>query len=203
MFKAGCFQAGAAGAGFDALTNGSSSGKLFGFFAPGGAAASIEAASGGHVTLPVLPFPAPAGSKTYASVSSDESIAASAKTKSPKLVQEFLAYVASPAGQKIIAPGVGFPVGTTDASALPKTYKYVASIITSKNYRSFPPLEWANGKVNDDMGSGIQGILTGQKTAAQVAAADGQRLGLISNGAGRRPAPRPPPVGAGTKRGRG
>jgi raffinose/stachyose/melibiose transport system substrate-binding protein len=168
LYAKGCFQPGAAGAGFDALTNGSSSGKLFGFFAPGGAAASIEAASGGHVKLQVLPFPAPAGLKTYASVSSDQAIAASAKTKSPKLVTEFLAYVASPAGQKIISTGVGFPVGTKNASAMPSTYQAVAPVVTGGDTRSFPPLEWANGKVNDDLGSGIQGLLTGQKTSAQI-----------------------------------
>ncbi len=168
LYDQGCFQPGAAGAGFDALTNGSSSGKLFGFFAPGGAAASIEAASGGHVKLTVLPFPAPAGLKTYASVSSDEAIAASAKTKSPKLVTDFLAYVASPAGQKIISTGVGFPVGSTQASQLPSTYQDVAPVVISGNTRSFPPLEWANGKVNDDLGSGVQGVITGQKTPAQV-----------------------------------
>ena len=168
LYNKGCFQPGAGGAGFDALTNGSSSGKLFGFFAPGGAAASIEAASGGHVKLTVLPFPAPAGTKTYASVSSDEAIAASAKTKSPKLVEEFLAYVASPAGQKVIAPGVGFPVGSKDASQLPSTYQDVAPVVISGDTRYFPPLEWANGKVNDDLGAGVQGLLNGQKTAAQV-----------------------------------
>ena len=168
LYTDGCFQAGAAGAGFDALTNGSSSGKLFGFFAPGGAAASIEAASGGHVKLDVLPFPAPAGLKTYVSLSSDQSLAASAKTKSPKLVSQFLAYVASPAGQKVIAVGAGFPVGTTDTSTLPRAYKAIGPNIVGGDTRSFPPLEWANGKVNDDLGSGIQGMLTGQKTAAQV-----------------------------------
>lgn len=167
MYKRGCFQSGALGAGFDALTNGASSGKVLGFFAPGGAAASVNAASGGHANLTVLTLPSPSG-KTYASVSSDQAIAGSAKTKSPKLVQDFLKFVASPEGQKIVAPGAGFPVGTTDASALPDTYKPVASVITSGDTRSFPSIEWANGKISADLGSGVQGILTGQKTVDQV-----------------------------------
>jgi raffinose/stachyose/melibiose transport system substrate-binding protein len=167
LYKSDCFQPGATGAGFDALTNGAGSGKLFGFFAPGGAAASINAQSGGHAGLTVLTMPAPSGT-TYASVSSDQVLAASAKTKSPKLVQDFLKFVASPDGQKIISTGVGYPVGTTDASELPDTYKPVASILTSKDVRSFPSIEWANGKVTTDLGSGVQGILTGQKTVDQV-----------------------------------
>lgn len=167
MYKRDCFQPGATGAGFDALTNGSASGKFFGFFAPGGAAASVNAASGGHVHLTVLPFPSPTGT-TYASISSDQVLAASAKTKSPKLVQDFLKWIAGPDGQKIVSQGVGYPVGTKDASALPDTYKPVASVLTSTDVRSFPSIEWANGKVTTDLGSGVQGILTGQKTVDQV-----------------------------------
>ena len=56
---------GAAGAGFDALTNGASQGKMFGFFAPSGAAKDIMDAAGGHVKLVALAFPAPQGLKTY------------------------------------------------------------------------------------------------------------------------------------------
>ena len=64
LYKAGCFQPGAQSAGFDALTNGSSRGQLFGFFAPSGAAHDISVASGGHVNLVALPFPAPSGRRT-------------------------------------------------------------------------------------------------------------------------------------------
>lgn len=167
MYKEGCFQAGATGAGFDALTNGASSGKILGFFAPGGAAAGINAASGGKVNLSVLTMPSPSG-KTYASVSSDQVIAASAKTKSPKLVADFLKFVASPEGQKVTSVAAGYPVGTTDASALPDTYKPVASILTSRDVRAYPSIEWANGKIATDLGTGVQGILTGQKTVDQV-----------------------------------
>ena len=166
--KAGCFQAGADSAGFDALTNGSSSGKLFGFFAPSGAAHDISVASGGHVNLVALPFPAPSG-QTYASVSSDVSVAGSAHTASPKLVASFLAYLASPAGQKILSAGSGyFPVGTTDVSALSAPYKPMESMITSRQYRNFPTIDWPNGKVYADLGSGVQGLLTGQTTVSQV-----------------------------------
>jgi len=105
MNKAGCYQPGAQSAGFDAITNGSSRGLVFGFFAPGGAAHDIYVASGGHVSLVVLPFPALSGN-TYASLSSDTAITGSAHTKSPKLVASFLSYLASPAGQKILSAGL-------------------------------------------------------------------------------------------------
>ncbi len=166
--KAGCFQPGAQGAGFDALTNGASSGQLFGFFAPSGAAVDINAASGGHVHLVALPFASPAG-QTYLSLSSDTSIAGNAHTKSPHLVASFLAFLASPAGQKILSVGSGyFPVGTTDITALGPVYQPVAGMITSRQYRNFPTIDWPNGKVYTDLGTGIQGLLTGQATVQQV-----------------------------------
>jgi raffinose/stachyose/melibiose transport system substrate-binding protein len=166
--KAGCFQPGAQGAGFDALTNGASSGQLFGFFAPSGAAVDINAASGGHVHLVALPFASPAG-QTWLSLSSDVSITGNAHTKSPKLVASFLAYLASPEGQKVLSTGSGyFPVGTTDVTALGPVYQPVASMITSRQYRNFPTIDWPNGKIYTDLGTGIQGLLTGQATVQQV-----------------------------------
>lgn len=168
MYKAGCFQPGAQSAGYDALTNGSARGQLFGFFAPSGAAHDISVASGGHVNLVALPFPAPSGT-TYASVSSDVSVAGNAHTTSPKLVASFLAFLASPAGQKILSAGSGyFPVGATDISALSAPYKPVAPMITSRQYRNYPTIDWPNGKVYADLGSGVQGLLTGQTTVQQV-----------------------------------
>ena len=168
MYKAGCFQPGAQSAGFDAITNGASRGQVFGFYAPGGAAHDIYVASGGHVNLVVLPFPATSGT-TYASLSSDVSVTGSAHTKSPKLVASFLAFLASPAGQKVMAVDSGyFPVGTTDVSALPAQYQPVASMITSRQTRNFPTIDWPNGKVYTDLGSGVQGLLTGQATVQQV-----------------------------------
>jgi len=169
MYKAGCFQPGAAGAGFDALTNGSSQGQLFGFFAPGSTAIDIATASGGHVHLIDLPFPSPSGGPTYLSLSSDITLAGNAHTKSPKLVASFLEYLASPAGQKILAAGSGyFPVGTTDVASLQPSYQPVASLITSRQTRGYPTIDWPNGKIYNDLGNGIQGLLTGQTTVSAV-----------------------------------
>jgi raffinose/stachyose/melibiose transport system substrate-binding protein len=168
LYKAGCFQPGAAGAGFDALTNGSASGQLFGFFAPSGAAVDIDVASGGHVHLIALPFPSPSGA-TYLSLSSDITIAGSSHTKSPKLVASFLEFLASPAGQKILSTGSGsFPVGATDISALGPVYQPAASLITSGQTRNYPTIDWPNGKVYNDLGNGVEGLLTGQATVSQV-----------------------------------
>jgi raffinose/stachyose/melibiose transport system substrate-binding protein len=169
LFDAGCFQDGAASAGFDALTNGASSGKILGFFAPSNAAKEIMDAAGGHVKLVILPIAAPDGTKTYLSVSADQSVSASAKTKSPKLAQEFLKYIVSKDGQEAYSQAVGTIPVTADASTklLPQ-FEPVTDLIDAKTVRGLPSTDWTNVKVYNDLGNGVQGILTGQLTAKQV-----------------------------------
>jgi raffinose/stachyose/melibiose transport system substrate-binding protein len=164
-----CFQDGAAGAGFDALTNGATAGKLYGFFAPSGAVKSIQDASGGHVKLIALGFPSPSG-KTYLSVTSDLGLAANAKTKSPKLVSDFLKFSVSPAEAKKYAEAAGtIPIGgsLTAADLLPQ-YQPVAQQLADKQYRGFAVDDWPNGQVYNALGTGVTGLLTGQKTIDDV-----------------------------------
>ena len=78
LFDAGCFQEGAAGAGFDALTNGMGQGQMLGFAAPGGAAKDIMDSTGGAVTLTVQAMPAPAGYDTYLMAGTPDAIAGNA-----------------------------------------------------------------------------------------------------------------------------
>ena len=169
LSDAGCFQDGAASAGFDALTNGASQGKILGFFAPSNAAKEIMDAAGGHVHLVILPIAAPAGTKTYLSVSADQSVAASAKTKSPKLVQSFLKYILSDAGQQAYSKAVGtIPVTATASTTLLPQFETVKGLIASDTVRGFPSTDWSDAKVYADLGNGVQGILTGQMTVKQV-----------------------------------
>jgi raffinose/stachyose/melibiose transport system substrate-binding protein len=146
--KAGCFQPGAAGAGFADLTNASSSGKAFGFFAPSGAAKSIMDAAGGHVTLVALGAPSPAD-KNYLTISSDIGLAGNAKTKSPKLVEDFIKFSVSPDEAKKFAEAQGtIPIGTDiNAADLLPQYQPVAEQLTNKDYRTFAVDEWTNPEV--------------------------------------------------------
>jgi raffinose/stachyose/melibiose transport system substrate-binding protein len=169
MYDAGCFQDGATSAGFDALTNGASSGTILGFFAPSAAAQEIMVAAGGHVKLIALPVAAPSGTKTYLSLSADQSVAASAKTKSPKLTQGFLKFVLSAQGQESYSKSTGtIPITTSKSSALLPQYAGIRSMIASGDIRGYAPTDWPNAKVYTDLGNGVQGILTGQETAKQV-----------------------------------
>jgi raffinose/stachyose/melibiose transport system substrate-binding protein len=167
--KAGCFQNGAAGAGFADLTNASSSGKAYGFFAPSGAAKSIMDAAGGHVTLVVLGAPSPA-EKNYLSISSDIGLAGNAKTKSPKLVEDFIKFSVSKEEAKKFADAQGtIPIGgDLNAADLLPQYQPVAEQLTNKDYRTFAVDEWTNPEVYNALGTGVTGLLTGQKTVDEV-----------------------------------
>jgi raffinose/stachyose/melibiose transport system substrate-binding protein len=169
MNKAGCFQDGAAGAGFADLTNAASQGKAYGFFAPSGAAKSIMDAAGGHVKLVASGFPSPAG-KNYLSISSDIGIAGNAKSKSPKLVQDFIKFSVSPAEAKKFADAQGtIPIGgSLAASDLLPQYQGVADQLANKQYRTFAVDNWKNPEVYNALGSGVTGLLTGQKTIDDV-----------------------------------
>ena len=169
MNKAGCFQDGAAGAGFADLTNASSSGKAFGFFAPSGAAKSIMDAAGGHVTLVAMGMPAPVD-KNYLTISSDIGLAGNAKTKSPKLVEDFIKFSVSPEEAKKFADAQGtIPIGgEINAADLLPQYQPVADQLAQKDYRTFAVDSWTNPEVYNALGSGVTGLLTGQKTVDDV-----------------------------------
>jgi len=169
LYDAKCFQDGAESAGFDALTNGASQGNILGFFAPSGAAKQIMDAAGGHVKLVVEPIAAPSGTKPYLSLSADQSVSASAKTKSPTLAADFLKYIVSDDGQKAYSTLVGtIPVNVSNSTTLLPQYETVKDLLSNDAVRGYPPTGWSNAKVYADLGSGVQGILTGQMTVDQV-----------------------------------
>lgn len=169
LYDAGCFQDGATSAGFDALTNGASSGKILGFFAPSAAAEQIMQAAGGHVKLITLPVGAPQGSKTYLSLSEDQGVTASAKTKSPKLAEDFLKFIISDKGQEAYSKLVGtIPANASKTSALLPQYAGIQDQLAKDDVRGYAPTEWPNAKIYTDLGNGVQGILTGQMTVKQV-----------------------------------
>jgi raffinose/stachyose/melibiose transport system substrate-binding protein len=171
LYKADCFQDGAAGAGFDALTNGAGQGNLYGFFAPSGATKDImDAAPPGAVNLVALPLPAPQGTDNYLALTSNIGLAGNAKTESPELVKDFISFLATPEEAKKFADSQGsIPIGAEiDTSALLPQYAPVAQLLEDKQYRPFGIDTWPNGQVYDALGSGVTGLFTGQKTIDDV-----------------------------------
>jgi raffinose/stachyose/melibiose transport system substrate-binding protein len=166
---AGCFQEGAAGAGFDALTNGMGQGQMLGFAAPGGAAKDIMDSTGGAVTLTVQAMPAPDGYETYLMAGTPDAIAGNAASKNKDLALDFINWMSQPEQTKAAADAAGdIPVGTTDSSTLLPQYEGVAGLIDENKIAQYPYIDWPNGEVYNALGTGVTGVLTGQMSVDDV-----------------------------------
>ena len=169
LYDSGCFQEGAAGAGFDALTNGAGQGLILGFAAPGGAAKDIMDSTGGAVTLTVQAMPAPDGYDTYLMAGTPDAIAGNADGKNKDLSLDFINWMSQPEQTKTAAEAAGdIPVGTTDSSTLLPQYADVGGLIDENKTAQYPYIDWPNGEVYNALGTGVTGILTGQMSVDDV-----------------------------------
>lgn len=168
MYDGGCFQDGAAGAGFDTLIGSMGQGKALGFFAPGGAAKSIADGSKGAVNPVVIPMPAPEVSETYLGTTAELAYAGNAKTKSPALVKKLLKFFVEKEGAEMLAKGSGaLPVNLGDYQA-PASFDPIAESYKEDKIRPLGNSEWPSAKVYDSLGKGITAMITGQKTSEDV-----------------------------------
>jgi raffinose/stachyose/melibiose transport system substrate-binding protein len=169
LYDAGCFQEGAAGAGFDALTNGMGQGQMLGFAAPGGAAKDIMDSTKGAVTLTVEAMPAPEGYDTYLMAGTPDAIAGNAASDNKELVSDFISWMSQPEQTKAAADAAGdIPVGDIDTSTLLPQYAGVTGLIDEGRISQYPYIDWPNGEVYNALGTGVTGVLTGQMSVDDV-----------------------------------
>lgn len=169
MQTGGCYQPGAEGGGFDAIVMGIGQGASLSAFLPGGAATDL---AGEGSTLVVEPFPGPDGSEPFVFVSSDFAFAINAKSPRQEAAQAFLSWFAEPENAQAFAAAAGsLPVtGVEDLDLAGTPYEPVASLIEDGSYTALPMTVWTSQDVFLVLGSGVQGLLTGQKTVDQVLA---------------------------------
>ena len=173
MNKAGCFQKGAAGGGFDAITQGIVRGTSLGAFVPGGAAQEIMNNAKG-VTLQIQAFPAAGGAKPYLLASPNYAMSINAKADAGQkaAAQEFLNWLAKPENAAQFTKIEGqVPIAGVEGAELAPQYEPVKSLLTSGDYAPLPNLEWPNPAVYDALAKGIQGMVAGRGDAQSVLAA--------------------------------
>jgi raffinose/stachyose/melibiose transport system substrate-binding protein len=164
MNNGGCFQKGAAGAGFDAITQGITQGTSLAAFAPGASASELMKSTPG-LTIENQPFPATAGGDPYVLASTNYAVAVSAKSEAAQkeAAQGFVAWLAKPENaQKVIDISGGVPVTGIDKASLQPQYQPMADLLANGDYAPVPNLEWPNPSVYDALSTGIQGLLAGQ-----------------------------------------
>jgi raffinose/stachyose/melibiose transport system substrate-binding protein len=173
MNEAGCFQKGAAGGGFDAITQGIGRGTSLGAFVPGGAAQEIMNNAPG-VTIQIQSFPPAAGGKPFLLASANYAMAISAKADAAQKTeaQKFLNWLAEPDNAAEFTKIEGqVPIAGVEGAQLAPQYEPVKQLLASGEYAPLPNLEWPNPAVYDTLSKGIQGMITGRGDVQSVLAA--------------------------------
>ena len=169
MNDGGCFQDGVAGGTFDTITQGIGGQTSLTAAVPGSAAASIGAGTGLDLTVQAFPPADGQDAYTLASANYAWAINASSEDDVKASAQEFLDWVASPEQSQAFADLSGFvPISGATADNLLPEYEPIGELLESGAYTGLPNASWPNPAVYDALGTGVQGLLTGQKTVDQV-----------------------------------
>ncbi len=168
--EGGCFQPGAEGGGFDAITNGLSQGTSVGSFIPSGSAIEISKAAPPEADFKVQPFPPADGGDPFIIASSNYTISINAASKNKEAAAAFVEWLASPDAQEIYYEASGeLPISSYQDMDLSDTiYSPVVDLLASGSYTPLPNNIWPNPGVYEALQVGVQGLLTGQKEIDQV-----------------------------------
>lgn len=169
---AGCFQGGVEGGGFDVITNGLGQGTALGAIVPSATAAEIQRSVPDSVFV-VEPWPVDSGASQYVLASSNYALSINAASDKGAAAKAFLDWVAEPAQAQAFADASGaLPVTGYEQLDLSSTiYAPVADILAAGDFAPLPNNMWPNAQVYEELGTGVQGLFTGQKTVDQVLAA--------------------------------
>jgi raffinose/stachyose/melibiose transport system substrate-binding protein len=171
MQDAGCFQKGVEGGTFGTITVGMTGGTAaYAGFVPSGAAVGWQAANpkGKYV---VRAFPGDKASATVVSASVNNSLSVSAISKKQTAAKAFLRFAALPSSLELISKASGNIQLNGDFTKLPAVYAGVAPYLTAKKTYALPNQGWGSSAVYAAMGTGIQGLYTGQTTTEKILAA--------------------------------
>lgn len=166
----GCFQPGAEGGGFDAITNGMAQGQSVASVIPSGSAVEIAQAAPPEANFQALPFPAADGGKPRVLASSNYAISINAASTHKDAASKFVEWLGSAEAQQRFYEVSGLlpAVGHEDLDLSSTLYAPMADLLESKSYSPLPSSAWPNSAVYDALCTGGQGLLTGQMTIDDV-----------------------------------
>lgn len=161
--EAGCFQEGAAGGGFDAITQGITQGTSLSAFVPGGAATELMNATPG-LELNTQAFPPSDGGDPYLLASPNYALAVSAESDdaTKQAALDFLAWLAEPEhAAEFVEVSGGVAITGADEN-IAAVFEPVAELLEAGSYVALPNLEWPNPAVYDALATGASGLIAGQ-----------------------------------------
>ncbi len=167
---AGCFQKSPEAGTFDTITNNLVGEKSYAGAIPSGAAFGLGGANK-NANFVVEPFPAASADKAIVSASVNYALSINAKSDPGKiaLAKRFLDFASSADGSSVFPSVSGnLPVVGADFTKLPPQYGGVAQLLTDGKTYALPNSAWESPAVYAALGTGVQGILTGQATVSDV-----------------------------------
>ncbi|MCM0616826.1 extracellular solute-binding protein [Paenarthrobacter sp. TYUT067] len=172
MNKAKCFQPGAEGGTFDQLAPLISSGDALMTSAPANQLSNLQKAATGQ-TITVSTIPGESEDKTRLFASPSDALAVNAATKNKDAALEFLKYWTDTQVATEFAETRGdAPISIVTTGEVPEKLAPIAPLLKDQEkYLPLANLSWPNPEVYTALGSGVQGLLTGQTTVDQVLAA--------------------------------
>ncbi len=166
---AGCFQNGVeAGVIADNVPN-VAAGNTLGAFAPGGAVGDMRRINP-DATFISTAFPGDDGEEyMFASPSNMLGINASSSADKKDAAKRFLAWLAEPENADALAQTSGnLSIRAGAGSTLPEQYSSIASYFEEEKYQPLANLGWPSPEIYNTLGTGVQGLLTGQTTIDAV-----------------------------------
>lgn len=165
----GCFPDGVEGAGFPELTNAITSGTSLGIFAPSGAVVDSKAAAPTQ-EFGAFVLPAATVADTRSILSTTNGLAVNAASPNQEAALKLLEFFTEPTSQDLFAKSSGnVSLAATASTGVPADLAGLGDFLTDPSkHVPLPNLFWPNGGVYDALGTGVQGLLTGQATPEVV-----------------------------------
>lgn len=173
MKEEGCFQPGAEGSGFDVMTAKLTSGGALTASLPGDATTGLNGSTEG-LALTIQPMAPRRGGSPWIIASADDAFGVNAASDdaTKAAVADFLTWAAEPENAVIFANIAGLiPIVGADTTDVLAPYVPVTDLIDGGSFSAQPNTGWPNALVFEELASGVQGLLTGQLTVAEVLAA--------------------------------
>lgn len=171
MKDAGCYQDGAEGGTFDSITQGLGGGSSLTAAVPGSAAASIAEPTGSELNVQAFPPANGQDAFTVTSANYAWAINAASSDEVKASAQAFLDWAAEPVNATAFAEMAGWvPITGIDTATLLPQYAPIGDLLANGDYTSLPNATWPNPAVYEALGTGVQGLLTGQTTVDEVLA---------------------------------
>jgi raffinose/stachyose/melibiose transport system substrate-binding protein len=173
LYDRGCFQLGAEAGVIADNVPAVAAGNAVGGFAPGGATGDLKRLNPDNTYVStVFPGDSEAKTKLFASPSNMLAVNASSGDAEKAAALEFLAWLAEPANADATADLSGnTSIRAGDGGQLPEQYALIEDYFTDHNYQPLANLLWPTPEIYNVLGTGVQGLLTGQTDVDSVLAA--------------------------------